>query len=32
MKDAIDKVKGCLEAINKPVVEKKNKPLSPEDF
>jgi hypothetical protein len=32
MKDAIEKVKSSLEAINKPVIEKKNKPLPPEDF
>jgi len=32
MKDAIEKVKQCLENINKPVIERKSKPLSPDDY
>lgn len=32
MKNSLDKVKECLEAFNKTIIEKKNKPMAPEDY
>lgn len=32
MKSSLDKVKECLEAFNKTIIEKKNKPMAPDDY
>jgi len=32
MKEAIERIKSSLENINKPVIERKNKSLSPDDY
>ena len=32
MKESLDKISGCLQKVNSKIIERKNKPMAPDDY